>query len=96
MPTFQTFRADQQASGSYDGWPDRAASVLLRFGQRGKAVAWLRGIQPLTREGPFGQAHYIHPDGVRKASFFNGNVYFESAGCGFATVALEDYVGDEA
>ncbi|MEP0846324.1 MAG: hypothetical protein HRF50_05815 [Phycisphaerae bacterium] len=103
LPAFQTYRADHQATGSYDGWPARAASVLLRFGERAKTVAWLRRVQDLTREGPFGQAHYIHsaprgssgaddgfPSRTRKASFFNGNCYFESAGCGFATAILED------
>jgi hypothetical protein len=90
LPTFQRFRADHQATGSYDGWPARAVSVLLRFGERDKALAWLRRIQELTREGPFGQAHFIHADGTRKASFFNGNVYFEAAGCGFAAALLDD------
>jgi hypothetical protein len=90
LPTFQTYRADHQATGSYDGWPARAASVLLRFGEREKAIAWLRRIRELTREGPFGQAHHVWPDGARKASFYNGNVYFEASGCGFATTLLED------
>lgn len=90
LPTFQTYRADHQATGSYDGWAARAASVLLRFGYRDQAIAWLKRIQELAREGPFGQAHYIHPYGTRKASFYNGNCYFESAGCGFATTLLED------
>lgn len=90
LPTFQTFRADHQATGSYDGWPARAASVLFRFGERDAAIQWLRRIQELTHEGPFGQAHFIHPDGARKAGFFNGNCYFEAAGCGFATTLLED------
>lgn len=91
LPSFQTFRADHQATGSYDGWPARAASVLLRFGEREKALAWLARIQELSREGPFGQAHLVHADGrARKASFHNGNCYFESAGCGFATTLLED------
>lgn len=102
LPAFQTFRADHQATGSYDGWPARAASVLLRIGDRSKALAWLMRLQELTREGPFGQARYIHakgspaaenrtfPSRTRKASFFNGNCYFESAGCGFATTILED------
>ncbi len=90
LPSFQTYRADHQATGSYDGWPARAAGVLLRFGEREKAIGWMKRIQELTREGPFGQAHFIHPEGARKASFFNGNCYFESAGCGFATTILED------
>jgi hypothetical protein len=88
--------------------------VLLRFGEREKALQWLSAIQELTREGPFGQAHFIHsptdaeawppregeapaeplldgfPSRTRKASFYNGNCYFESAGCGFATTILED------
>jgi hypothetical protein len=102
LPAFQTYRADHQATGSYDGWPARAASVLLRFGERERALAWLTRLQELTREGPFGQARFIHaadsdearnrsfPSRTRKASFFNGNCYFESAGCGFATTILED------
>ena len=91
LPSFQTFRADHQATGSYDGWPARAASVLLRFGEKAKALDWLARIQELTHEGPFGQAHLVHPDGkARKASFHNGNCYLESAGCGFATTLLED------
>lgn len=102
LPAFQTFRADHQATGSYDGWPARAASALLRLGERPRALDWLTRVQKLTREGPFGQAHYIHsqdsaeaantsfPSRTRKASFYNGNCYFESAGCGFATTLIED------
>jgi hypothetical protein len=90
LPRFQTYRADHQSTGSYDGWPARAAAVMLRFGEREKALAWMRRIQELTREGPFGQAHFVHADGARKASFFNGNCYFESAGCGFATTLLDE------
>jgi len=94
LPKFQTYRADHQATGSYDGWPARAAAVLLRFGQREETLAWLKRLQELTREGPFGQAHFIHEvDGrrvTRKASFFNGNCYFESAAAGFATTLLEE------
>lgn len=91
LPSFQTFRADHQATGSYDGWPARAASVLARFGRRAEAMDWLEQIEQLTFEGPFGQAHYIHPDGTRKASFFNGNMYFAAAGCGFASALLDDF-----
>jgi hypothetical protein len=90
LPSFQTFRADHQATGSYDGWPAYAASVLLRFGRRGEALSWLGRLQSLTREGPFGQAHYIHADGARKASFFNGNMNLAAAGCGYASVLLDD------
>ncbi|MBK8977373.1 MAG: hypothetical protein IPM29_15790 [Planctomycetes bacterium] len=94
LPSFQTFRADHQATGAYDGWPALAASVLLRFGRRDRALEWLRAIQELTREGPFGQAHYVHPDGrARKASFHNGNCWFAAAGCAFATLLLEEGAG---
>ncbi|MCC7387621.1 MAG: hypothetical protein IT431_02520 [Phycisphaerales bacterium] len=91
LPSFQTYRADHQATGAYDGWPALAASVLARFGRCDEALGWLRRLERLTHEGPFGQAHFIHPDGCRKASFFNGNMYLEPAGCAFATVLLEDF-----
>jgi hypothetical protein len=90
LPWFQTFRADHQATGSYDGWPARAASVLARFGRRDEALAWLRRIERVTCEGPFGQAHFIHPGGAQKASFFNGNMYLETAGCAYAATILDD------
>jgi hypothetical protein len=91
LPRFQTYRADHQATGSYDGWPALAASVLLRFGRREQATGWLARIQELTHEGPFGQAHLVHADGrARKASFHNGNCYLGAAGCAFATTLLED------
>ena len=91
LPSFQTFRADHQATGAYDGWPALAASVLARFGRQEEALAWLRRLERLTDEGPFGQAHFIHPDGTRKASFFNGNMYFAAAGCGYAATLLDDF-----
>lgn len=90
LPTFQTFRADHQATGSYDAWPARAASVLVRLGYRDQALSWLRQLERVTREGPFGQAHFIHPEGARKASFFNGNMYLSTAGCAYAATILDD------
>lgn len=92
LPGFQTFRADHQATGSYDGWPARAASALLRMGERHETIAWLQRVQDVTtREGPFGQAHFIHPDGIaRKASFYNGNCYFGAAGGAFAATLLDE------
>lgn len=90
LPSFQTFRADHQATGAFDAWPAYAAAVLVRFGYREKAERWLRKIEQLTFEGPFGQAHYVWPDGARKASFYNGNVYMEAGGCAFATLILDE------
>ena len=99
LPSFQTYRADHQATGSYDGWPARVAEVLLEFGERELALRWLGRIEELTREGPFGQARYIHEQPglhgfspttrTRKSSFINGNCYLESCGVGFATLLLE-------
>ena len=99
LPSFQTYRADHQATGSYDGWPARVAEVLLEFGERELALRWLGRIEELTREGPFGQARYIHEQTglhgfspttrTRKSSFINGNCYLESCGVGFATLLLE-------
>jgi hypothetical protein len=90
LPSFQTYRADHQATGAFDAWPAYAASVLLRFGLKDKAMPWLKRIEELTYEGPFGQAHYVFPDGARKASFYNGNCYMEAGGCTFATMVLDE------
>lgn len=89
LPSFQRYRADHQATGSYDGWPARAASALLRLGERDLALRWLHRIQELTHEGPFGQAHILTPSGARKASFFNGNCHLGGSGSGFASTLLE-------
>jgi hypothetical protein len=96
LPSFQTFRADHQATGSYDGWPAKAAAVLHRFGYHDEEREWLWSIQELTHEGPFGQAHYCWPDGARKASFFNGNVNTAAAGCAFATLMLDEWADGPA
>lgn len=92
LPAFQTYRADHQATGAYDGWPARAASALIRMGERETTTAWLKRLQNATTyEGPFGQAHFIHDDGIaRKASFYNGNCYFGAGGCAYAATILDD------
>ena len=55
LPTFQTYRADHQSTGSYDGWPGLAASVRLAFGDEQATLDWLRRISAVTREGPSGR-----------------------------------------
>lgn len=90
LPSFQTYRADHQATGAFDAWPAYAAAVLVRFGFMERAMPWLLRIQDLTYEGPFGQAHFVFPDGARKASFYNGNCYMEAGGCTFATLVLDE------
>ncbi len=97
LPSFQTYRADHQATGAYDGWPGMSASVLLHF-RDPEALGWLARVARVTREGPFGQAHFISATGERdrpatKASFFNGNLYLESCGCSAATTLLEQVAG---
>ncbi len=95
LPAFQSFRADHQSTGSYDGWPGLAARVRLSFGDRDATLDWLRRIGEVTWEGPFGQAHWVGTTEddrrrpARKASFFNGNCYLEACGCTLATTLLE-------
>jgi hypothetical protein len=89
LPSFQSYRADHQSTGSYDGWPAMAAMVLFRFGEQRRAVDWLKRLERVTREGPFGQAHHVWPDGARKASFYNGNVYFGACGSLYAAAILD-------
>jgi len=102
LPSFQTYRADHQSTGSYDGWPGLAASVRLSFGDTSATLDWLRRISKVTWEGPFGQAHWVgtnagerHTRSATKASFFNGNCYLEACGCTLATVLLEDVAGTQ-
>lgn len=99
LPAFQRYRADHQATGSYDGWPALSAAVRWTFGDRDRTLSWLRRIAATTAEGPFGQARLAEPaptdtavdwpSRARKASFFNGNAYLESCGCAFAHVLLD-------
>lgn len=100
LPAFQTYRADHQSTGSYDGWPGLAASVRLAFGDVEATIDWLRRVSAVTREGPFGQAHWVgitEEDralgAATKASFYNGNCYLEACGCTLATVLLRDVAG---
>lgn len=85
LPSFQTYRADHQATVADHGWPARAASVLARFGHRDEAVAWLGRLERVTREGPSSgrRTHFVWPAGRGgRRVFFNGNMYLESAGPG--------------
>lgn len=100
LPSFQTYRADHQSTGSYDGWPGLAARVRLAFGDHDNTLNWLRRLSEVTWEGPFGQAHWVGTTeqerteaAARKASFFNGNCYLEACGCTLATTLLEEIAG---
>ena len=100
MPYFQTYRADHQACGSYDGWPGWAAEVRLRFGDVDDTLAWMRRMSAVTWEGPFGQAHWTgttEEEGrlpATKSGFFNGNCYLEACGVTFATTLLDAVLDD--
>ncbi|PDQ34722.1 MAG: hypothetical protein B5766_09670 [Candidatus Lumbricidophila eiseniae] len=99
LPYFQTYRADHQACGSYDGWPGWSAQVRLRFGDTQATLEWLRRISETTWEGPFGQAHWTGiteaegQQAATKSSFFNGNCYLEACGVTLATTLLEEIAG---
>ena len=90
LPPFQRLRADQRAAGCHVGWAALCASVMLRFGERGKALEWLRRVQEHTLEGPFGQAHALADGGARKAGPCRAGTPFGAAGGAFAGVLLED------
>lgn len=99
LPHFQTYRADHQACGSYDGWPGWSAQVRLRFGDGEATIEWLRRMSDTTWEGPFGQAHWTgvtSEEGRQpavKSDFFNGNCYLESCGVTAAIALLEEVAG---
>jgi hypothetical protein len=94
LPHFQTFRADHQSTGSWDGWPGLAAAARIALGDTTATLDWLRRISAVTWEGPFGQAHYVGtgPDARHrpaiKASFTNGNCYHCACGVTFSTTLL--------
>lgn len=102
LPSFQTFRADHQSTGSYDGWPGLVAGVRFAFGDDEATLDWLSRMSETTWEGPFGQAHWVGiSDADRaqrpatKASFFNGNCYLEACGVTFSTTLLEHFAPHE-
>lgn len=94
LPNFQTFRADHQSTGSWDGWPGLAAGARMTLGDTAATIDWLRRISAVTWEGPFGQAHYLGTgeDARRrpatKASFINGNCYHSACGVTLSTALL--------
>jgi hypothetical protein len=94
LPHFQTYRADHQSTGSWDGWPGLAAAARIALGDGAATIDWLRRISAVTWEGPFGQAHYVGTgDNARgrpatKASFINGNCYLGACGATLSTTLL--------
>ncbi len=82
-------RADHGSTGSYDAWPALTAEAIFKVGRQQEALDRLRSLDPATREGPFGQAHYVATEQypVRKALSF-GQDYFASASGAFAEIIL--------
>jgi hypothetical protein len=87
-------RADHGYTGSYDAWPALTVEATFWVGRKREAFERLRSLAPATREGPFGQSHYVETeqDPVRKALSF-GQDYFASASGSFAEVILRTVFG---
>jgi hypothetical protein len=87
-------RADHGSTGSYDAWPALTAEAIFRVGREAEAMERLRSLEPATRDGPFGQSHYVATEQypVRKALSF-GQDYFASASGAFAEIILRTICG---
>lgn len=92
-------RPDHGPLGSYDGWPPLTMDVMCRFGAFDKAVAFLRAVEPVTREGPFAQAHeFLDPDSrgknpVVRIAHRGGQDFNEGCGAAFAEVIIRGVFG---
>ena len=51
-------RADHGPRGAWDGWPGLSATALGALGAHDAALALVRDLAGVLREGPFGQAHH--------------------------------------
>ena len=94
-------RPDHQWTGSYVAWPARTAAGLLAIGEVELVADWIKGLARTTRQGPFGQAHFVEwimpPEagGARKApSEFPFLVDWACAGGGaWASLVIESMFG---
>lgn len=97
-------RPDHQWTGAYVAWPARTAAGLLGIGEVELVGEWLKGLARTTRQGPFGQAHFVEavlpPEagGARKApSEFPFLVDWAcSAGGAWASLVVESIFGAAA
>jgi hypothetical protein len=92
-------RPDHGPMGSYDAWPPMTMDVMCRFGDFGKALAFLRATEAITHLGSWAQAHeFIGPDSrgndpiVRVASR-GGQDANEGCGAAFAEVIIRSFFG---
>jgi len=92
-------RPDHGPMGSYDAWPPMTMDVMCRFGDFGKAVAFLRATEAIAHQGTWSQAHeFVGPDSrgfdpiVRVASR-GGQDANEGCGAAFAEVIIRSFFG---
>lgn len=88
-----SLRPDHGSTGSFDAWPALTAEAMFLVGEREKAVARLRSVDPVNREGPFGQAHYCASDSRPTRKAVSMDYYESSAGAGFAEVIIRTIFG---
>jgi hypothetical protein len=88
-------RPDHGPMGSYDAWPALVMDGMCRLGAFDQATAFLRSVEPITREGPFAQAHeFVGPDKRGKDPIVRSSMT-PNDGCGaaFAEVIIRAFFG---
>jgi hypothetical protein len=89
----ESTRPDHGSTGAYDAWPALTVEAFFKTRRKVEALERLRSVGSATREGPFGQAHYVATEAypVRKALDLQD--YFESASGAFAEVIVRTIFG---
>jgi len=88
-----SLRPDHGSTGSFDAWPALTAEAMFLVSEREKALKRLRTVDPVTREGPFGQAHDCANDGHPTRKAVSMDYYESSAGVAFAEVIIRTIFG---
>ncbi len=94
----ESLRPDHGSTGSFDAWPALTAEAMFlasRKEQHGKAQALqhLQSIDPVTWEGPFGQAHYCADHGRPTRKAVSMDYYESTAGAAFAEIIIRTIFG---
>jgi len=89
----ESLRSDHGSTGAYDAWPALVAEALFKTGRKAEALDRLRSVVPATREGPFGQAHYVATQSYPVRKSIDLQDYFEGASGAFAEVILRTIFG---
>jgi hypothetical protein len=86
-------RADHGTTGSYDAWVSLAAEALADLsGEFSDMLQLLRGSASATREGCYGNNHWISPSG-RPIKTLNNGVYIANNGVNFGDVIVRTLFG---